>query len=476
MTSGETESIAIIGGGITGLSAAWKLQRLRPAAKVTLLESANRVGGVLQTEKIAGYLVEAAADMFTTQPATALELSRELGIEDDLLLTKEPANKAFVGIGEKVVPVPQGFSLMVPATDDPVWKWPLMSEAGKQRLLNEATVAARDYDLDDSDEDFASFAIRRFGQEAFDTLIQPLVSGIYSADPQKLSMNATMQRFVEMEKEHGSLIKAVRKKAARESTSDSRASGARYSLFRTPRDGFGGFVKSMIHSMPNLEVRTGVTVEQLQRRTDSRWDVTCGFGKDVTVDQLILATPADVTSRILPSTMEFATLKETLNEIRSTSCAIVAMGIDRCELPEGFEGFGIIYPHIDQGSTIAISFASNKFDYRAPDGKVLLRFFLGGAMQEDLVELSDDELIEISLAQFERSMSSRPTPEFTNVFRWKKAMPQYHVGHLERVDRIDECVACIDHLELAGKSYRGVGIPACITSGFEAAARLARSI
>ena len=253
--------MTIIGAGITGLAAAWKVRQLSPETKITVLDSAEKVGGVLQTERIGEYVVETSADMFTCQPPTALELCKSLGIEDQLLTTAEPEHKAYVGMKDQVVPVPAGFSLMVPSREDSIRDWPLLSESGKQRLLDEVDVATRDYQQDDSDEDFASFAVRRFGQEAFDVLIQPLVSGIYSADPKKLSMNATMARFVEMEREHGSLIAAVGAKA---SSSDSKASGARYNLFRTPGDGFGSLVSKLVDSLEGVEFKTGVQVREVQ--------------------------------------------------------------------------------------------------------------------------------------------------------------------------------------------------------------------
>ncbi len=461
----QPESISIVGAGIAGLAAAWKIRQLAPKTRITILESSDSVGGVLQTERIDGYLVETAADMFTCQPAIALDLCRELGMEDQLLTTAEPEHKAYVGLGDQVVPVPQGFSLMVPSQEASILSWPLLGEFGKQRLLEEVSVVARDYECDSSDESFASFAIRRFGKEAFDVLIQPLVSGIYSADPTKLSMNATMQRFVDMEKEHGSLIDAVRKKSA---ASDSKASGARYNLFRTPCDGFGSFVSSLVDSLPDVEIKTGVTVCEVSQDEGSGWKIHLE-GSSVDSDAVLLAVPAQVAASLLPS---FGLLQEELAGIESTSCAIVAMGIDRSELPNDFKGFGVIYPHVDGGSTIAISFASNKFEGRAPEGKVLLRFFIGGAMQESLVDLPDEKLVELSLHQFAASFGCRPQAEFERVFRWKKAMPQYHVGHLDRVARIESHVAQMKGFELAGKSYRGVGIPACIDSGFAAAARI----
>ena len=460
----QPESITIVGAGITGLAAAWKVQQLCPGTRITILESSDRVGGVLQTEQINGFLVETAADMFTCQPPTALEFCRDLGIEDQLLTTAEPEHKAYVGLKDQVVPVPKGFSLMVPSQEESIIAWPLLSESGKQRLLDEVNVAARDHGSE-GDEDFASFAVRRFGKEAFDVLIQPLVSGIYSADPQMLSMNATMQRFVDMEREHGSLIKAVKQKSA---ASDSKASGARYNLFRTPREGFGSFVSALVDQLEKVEIKTEVCVRKVSPCDDSKWKIGLD-GSSIDSDAVIIAAPASAAAKLLPA---FESLQNELAGIKSTSCAIVAMGIDRSELPEDFKGFGIIYPHIDGGSTIAISFASNKFAGRAPDGKLLLRFFIGGAMQENLVDLPDAKLIELALGQFEASFGCRPKPEFEQVYRWKKTMPQYHVGHLDRVARIESHTARISGLELAGKSYRGVGIPACILSGFAAAERL----
>jgi len=461
------KSVTIVGAGITGLAAAWKIRQLSPETKITILESSENVGGVLQTQRIGDYVVETSADMFTCQPAAALELCKSLGLEDQLLTTAEPKHKAYVGLKDQVVPVPEGFSLMVPSQEKSIRDWPLLSDAGKQRLLDEVNVVARDYHESDADEDFASFAVRRLGQEAFDVLIQPLVSGIYSADPKKLSMNATMSRFVEMEKEHGSLIAAVNVKA---SESDSKASGARYNLFRTPRDGFGSLVSKLVDSLDGVEIKTGVDIREVRQVSDG-WNIVFEEST-LSSDAVIIATPADSAAKLLGT---FTDLSSELSGIVATSCAIVAMGIDRSELPEDFEGFGIIYPHIDGGSTIAISFSSNKFAGRAPDGKLLLRFFIGGALQEELVDLPDEDLIKIAFDQFEASLGCRPSPEFQSVFRWKNTMPQYHVGHLDRVERIESLVAKIDDLELAGKSYRGVGIPACIASGFAAAERSIRS-
>lgn len=469
MSIEQKQRLIIVGGGITGLAAAWKARQLRPGLEIRILESDSRIGGVLQTDRIDDYVVENAADMFTCQPDTALQLCRELGMEDDLLSTASPQHKAFVGFNGRVVPVPQGFSLMVPTLAESIHDWPLLSEAGKTRLLEEASIPRRDYETDDCDEDFKSFAVRRFGQEAFDVLIQPLVSGIYSADPSLLSMNATMKRFVDMEKEHGSLIRAMEAKKDPGDKADAKASGARYSLFRSPKNGFASLVSALQDSFDDqIKVTLNAKVNSV-RRSDNHWFVSTD-DETLTSDSLILATPAGRTANLLASDEpKFAGLIEQLSQIKSTSCAIVAMGIDKRLMPTDFDGFGVIYPHIDAGQTIAISFSSNKFAGRAADGKLLLRFFIGGAMQESLVGLDDDALLEIALQQFEQSFGCRPEPGFHRVFRWKDAMPQYHVGHLDRVERIEGLVASFPRLALAGKCYRGVGIPACIDSGFAAA-------
>lgn len=478
MSNQQKHRLIIVGGGISGLAAAWKARQLRPEIEICILEADSRVGGVLQTDRIGDYLVENAADMFTCQPNTALQLCRELGIEDDLLSTASPKHKAFVGLNGQVVPVPQGFSLMVPTMAQSIHDWPLLSEAGKTRLLAEESIPRRDYETDDGDEDFKSFAIRRFGKEAFDVLIQPLVSGIYSADPSLLSMNATMKRFVDMEKEHGSLIAAVNAAKKRDGKTDAKqdadanASGARYSLFRSPRAGFASLVAALQESFDDqIEVSFNAKVNTVRRR-DNRWEVLTDSQTRIG-DSLILATPAGKTKELLPQDEpRFVGLIEQLAEIKSTSCAIVAMGIDKSSMPAEFDGFGVIYPHIDAGQTIAISFSSNKFSGRAGEGKLLLRFFIGGAMQEALVDLDDNALIEIAMNQFQQSFGCRPEPDFQRVFRWKDAMPQYHVGHLDRVERIEASVASFDGLALAGKCYRGVGIPACLDSGFAAASQV----
>ena len=238
-------------------------------------------------------------------------------------------------------------------------------------------------------------------------------------------MNATMKRFVDMEREHGSLIAAVN---ARASSSDANASGARYNLFRTPKQGFSSLVDRLVEQLRELEgveIVTNAKVDSLGQSPAGKWTVKLEQGEIFASDAVIVGVPAQQAASFLA---DYDALSHELASIESTSCAVVAMGIDRSQLPEDFAGFGIIYPHIDGGSTIAISFASNKFPGRAQDGKLLLRFFIGGALQESLVDRDDQTLVQLALDQFEVSMGCRPVPEFEKVFRWKNAMPQYHLS------------------------------------------------
>ena len=455
-------TFAVIGGGISGLSAAYYLQKRFASAAITVFESSSRVGGVLKTEKHQNFLVECSADMFVTQPSAAMELCRDLGIQDDLLQTQPVEDRAFIGLGKKIFPIPAGLSMMVPTKAQPIVDCEFLSDEGKSRFLSEHNVAAT---VSEDDESLKSFAVRRFGVEAYEKIIQPMVSGIYTADPDKLSMHATMQRFVDMEREHGSLIGAMEQNRT---DGDHQASGARYGMFRTPAGGMEALVTAITKALPKVKYETDVLVSKVSPETGSSksgWSVD---GKSF--DGVILATPAKATATMIVETDP--QLANALSGITTASSAIVVLGVARSELKKDFGGFGIIYPHIDDGQVIALSFSSNKFALRCDDDHVLIRCFIGGAMQSELVDLNDEKLVEIAISQLDRSIGFSGETVFTEVCRWKNCMPQYHLGHLDRVRQIEQQVATHPNLEVAGNSYWGVGVPACIASGKAAAERL----
>ena len=471
----QTKTIAIIGGGITGLSAAYHAQVSFPGANIVLLESADRLGGVLQTDQVDGYTIERSADMFVTDPPHAFDVCQRLGRQDELIQTTPTQDRAFVATGDSMHPVPAGLSLMLPNDLDSVLGSALLDEDAKQRFQQEKDVPARQSDQDESLE---SFAVRRYGQSVFEQLIQPLVSGIYTADPKKLSMNATMKRFVDMEQEHGSLIRAAEN--SKSSAHEKQASGARYGLFRAPQKGMEQLVGWLVESLSQTDLRLSCQVQQIEK-TDSVWKIQTRSGVDgskesetIEADGIVVATSAGIAGKLLDGVD--GELAQQLGTIQAASSAIVVMGVDRDQINRQFEVYGIIVPSILNRNVIATSFSSNKFAGRAPAGKLLIRTFIGGALQPELVELDDEALVKIAADELNATVGFSGQPELSRVYRWRNCMPQYHLGHVERVESIRQMTRQHRGLQLAGNSYRGVGIPACIQSGSEAIERLVDQI
>ena len=457
-TTKQNPTFAVIGGGISGLSAAFYLQKRFPDASITVMESSERLGGVLKTTHRDGFLIEASADMFVSNPPAALSLCQELGIEENLLQTQPVQDRAFIGLGKELFAVPKGLSMMVPTLPQPIHDSNLLTEDGKSRFLGEDKIPAQS---GEEDESLKSFAVRRFGIEAYEKIIQPMVSGIYTADPNKLSMHATMQRFVDMERQHGSLITALKQN---KSDGDQQASGARYAMFRAPVGGMGTLAEAIVEALPQVTFKSNSAVSNIVN-DDGTWTVD-----GQTFDGVVLSTPAAIAAQLIGGVDPVLT--RSLASITTASSAIVVMGIRREQLKETFSGFGIIYPHIDDGQVIALSFSSNKFTGRCDEDHLLIRCFIGGAMQSELVDLEDDALIEIARKQLDQSLGFNGDPIFSQVHRWKNCMPQYHLGHLDRVRQIEEQIAKLRGLEIAGNSYWGVGVPACVASGKAAAERI----
>jgi oxygen-dependent protoporphyrinogen oxidase len=464
------KTIVVVGAGLAGLTSAWKLQNLLPSAKIIVVEGSDRAGGILQTHSESGYVVDLAADMFTTNPNDALGLCFELGKDDDLLTTTPVAQRAYVATEESIEPVPRGFSLMLPANADAIRNTKILDREGIQRMLDEVNVPPFSTE---NDEDFQSFVVRRFGQQAFDRLVQPLVSGIYTADPCRLSMNATMRRFVDMERSHGSLIAASRDSDNK--SADREASGARYDLFRAPREGMNSLIRWLVNALKEVDVRFNWPVDRIEEQSGKGWLV---YSKQsdlnpVEADAVILATPVSGAASILSTAAR--KLSDRLSTIQSASCAVVVLAFDQRQLRRSFEGYGIVVPAILKRQLIAASFASNKFPGRAPGNKVLIRCFIGGAMQGELVDLSDRQLTDLAITELDRLIGIDGTPDLDLVCRWKNAMPQYHVGHLDLINSIDDELESFPSLALAGNAYRGVGIPVCVRSGIDAAVRIAQT-
>jgi oxygen-dependent protoporphyrinogen oxidase len=463
--------IAVIGGGISGLAAAYRLRELRPNAELSLFEASDRLGGVLETIKRDGFLIERSADNFLTAPPAALELCRRLGMEHELATTDESRRRAFVVRNGQLVPIPEGFYLMSPRKLLPVLRSPLLSVFGKLRLLAEPLIprgplgVAR-HDLA-TDESVASFARRRLGRQVFERFVQPLVAGIYTADPEKLSMAATMPQFVEMERSYSSLLRAT----LRRTDTDKSASGARYGLFLAPKHGLQSLVTKLADNLPRDMTHLNTHIQRVDRQ-DGKWRLSSGPSS--AFDALILAVPAHVAAGLLKSA--YSDIAAKLATIEYAGCAVVSLGFHRRQIGHALDGFGFVVPQTENRRIIAGSFASLKYPGRAPDDDVLIRAFIGGALQAELLDLPDDELRRIAHDELADLLQITGMPLVTDIARWPRSMPQYHVGHLARVGRIEQLAAAAPTLALAGNAYRGVGIPQCIASGEAAAERISQTL
>ncbi len=461
--------VAIIGGGISGLAAAHRMGELAPQVEVALFERRDRLGGVLETVHEDGYQVETSADNFITTVPWGVDLCKRLGLADDLVQTNPAFRRTFVVRRGRLHKLPDGFLMMAPTRMWPLAVTPILSPLGKLRAGLEYVIPPR---RGDDDESMAAFVRRRLGREAFERLVEPLVSAVYAADMEKLSVLATLPRFRDMEREHGSLIRAMRRqmRSRRKSASQS---GARYSLFLTLERGLSSMVEAIRKRLPEGSVRLGTVVERLERR-DGGWIVTPGGGAPETFDAVIVATPAPAAAQLVEPTD--ADLARRLASIQYEGTAIVSVAYPREQIAHRLDGMGVVVPSIEHSPILAISFSSQKYTHRAPDGKTLLRAFVGGARRPEMAEMDTDRLVPEVLGELGRMLGIRGEPVYRVTSHWPRTMPQYHVGHADRVAQIEAAVSGLHGLELAGNAHHGVGIPNCIHSGEQAAERVVEAV
>jgi len=460
----------VIGGGISGLAAAWRLVELDHSNEVILLEASERLGGVVQTERHDDFLVELGADSFITSLPWGLDLCQQLGFADELITTNSVNRQALVVRSGRLEHVPDGFLLMAPTRLGAVLSSTILSWRGKLRLASEVFMPRG---APHDDESVASFARRRLGREAFERLVQPLVAGIYTADPERLSLRATFPRFLELERHHRSLILGARRERTTDPPGDSE-SGARYSLFVAPRSGMSSMVEAIAAALPPGTVRLQSSIEQITRLPADRWRIRVGTANEAVLDAdgLILTAPAHHVARLL-APVEPA-LADDLAQITYAGSIVVVVGYRRDQIAHPLEGFGFVVPEVERRRILACSFSSVKFSGRAPERHVLLRVFLGGACHPQYLQWNDPDLRRVVVEELGELLGARGKPAFWRIARWERAMPQYHVGHVQLVERIESRLATLPNLQLAGNALRGVGIPHCIHSGWEAAERLLR--
>jgi len=462
-------SVVVVGAGIAGLATAYRLMRLAAERgmqlNLTVLEAEDRPGGNIESMVSDGFVLERGPDSIITEKPWGVALCREVGLEERLIPTDPNHRGSFVVRGRRLYPVPDGFHLLAPSKIRPFVTSRLFSIGGKLRMACEPFIPAR---RESGDESLASFVRRRLGREALDRIAQPMVGGVYTADPEQLSLLATMPRFLDLERKHGSVIRGMMKAARQARSAVGSARGPRYDLFVALEGGLEELPRRLLELLPKGTLRTGAPVARV-RREQRRWIVDTA-GDSMSADAVCLAVPAHAAARILTS--EAPKLAAELEPIPYASAATVNLIYRREQIGHSLGGFGFVVPAVEKRSILACTFGSQKYRGRAPAGLVILRAFVGGAMFPEKFDLDDDELIAATIADVSELLSIRGEPARVLLSRYHRSMAQYHLGHLDRVERIERLIVTEPGLALAGNAYRGTGIPDCIHSGETAAARL----
>jgi oxygen-dependent protoporphyrinogen oxidase len=476
--------IAIIGGGIAGLAAAYELEKARAAGaavEYTLFEERPRLGGSLDSEIVDGAVLERGPDSFLTEKPAAAELCRELGLGGELIPSNDAARKTYIVTRNRLVALPDGLMFLVPTKLVPTALTRLFSVRTKMRMALELLHPPRP---NDGDESVAALVKRHFGQEAVDRLADPLLSGIYGGDATQLSAQTVLPRLVEMETNYGSLtrgmlaahrkMRAMAKSSRQQEAREQGSEGAARSIFTALRGGMGQLVGAIVARLDAASVRTATPVSGIEK-TAQGWRIAAG-GASENFDALIMAAPAWIAGELL--TPVDAVLGSELGGIPYSSSITVNLVYDEGKIGPLPEGFGFLVPAVEGRAMLACTFAHRKFLGRTRPGKAVFRAFLGGMKRTDLLSENDEALVEVVRREMReilgaKTIGAEVEPELAQVTRWRRAMAQYAVGHKARMQRVSARVAALPGLRLVGNAYDGIGVPDCIRLGRRAARELA---
>jgi oxygen-dependent protoporphyrinogen oxidase len=475
--------VVVVGGGISGLAAAHRLRESRArgaggGVEVLLLEASDRLGGTVRTHRREGFLIEGGPDSFISEKPEALALAKRIGVGHRLVETNERHRRSFVVRGGRLRPTPEGFQLLAPSRMLPFLTTDIFTWRGKARMALDLVLPRRRGANGQDDESLAAFVRRRLGREALERMAQPMVGGIYTADPESLSLRATMPRFLEMERRDRSLILSMWK-AGRRAAEDARhgrgASGARYSLFLSFDEGTQVLTDAVAARLPEASVRLNTKVSALRPEPGARrWTVTTDGGETFNADAVCLALPAYAAARLLRDVDD--PLADELEAIPYASTATVNLAYRRADVPHPLDGFGFVVPFVERRATLACTFSSVKFSGRAPEGHALLRAFVGGALQPEMFELEEDRMVEAVRRDLRDLLGVEAAPLFAHVEKWPRSMAQYHLGHAARVARLRARLCELPTLALCGNAYGGAGLPDCVRAGEAAAESLLKTL
>jgi len=472
--------IAIVGGGISGLAATFALhkqKKLGAALECVLFECGARFGGVIHTENFDGCLIEAGPDSFLSEKPWAADLCRELGLGDQLIGSNDAERKTYILLKGHLVPLPDGLQFMVPTRLSSAFFSPLFSWSTKARILREwfyrPSPAA-------AESTVSEFVERHYGREMVERVADPLLAGVYGGSADDLSVKSVLPRFLEMETKHGSLGRAMAAAqknrqgptGSAEELAQPRSAGQPTapspprppSLFTSLKCGMQAMIDALVTQIPPEARRLNARVEAV--RPESRRWLVVSEGRTEEFDAVILAAPAYAAAKMLAGSIP--ELAAELNAIQYSSSITVVFSYNksvRAALPAGF---GFLVPRMENRRILAATFAHNKFPGRAPDDRALIRCFLGGTRDEEILRRPDDEIQTLARRELREILGITAEPVLARVFKWTRTMAQYGIGHPARIERIRGLVAELPGLALAGNAYGGIGVPDCVREGSEA--------
>jgi len=478
--------VIIIGGGVAGLGAAYKVTRAASEGhdvEFVLLEKDRRLGGKIQTEFVPDpsekgrFIVDGGPDCFLTEKPACHRIAKLTGIFDDELPTDDSRKRTWILSRGKLHEMPDGVMMFAPTKFVPFATTGLFSWPGKIRMAMDLFIPRKKVAPNEiNDETLESFVVRRMGRECLDRLAEPLVGGVHASDPKQMSLAATFPRLLEMEQNYGSLLKAfivVRRKVEEMRRKYPVRPGEKPRTFFTSfMNGMQQLTDSMANAAGRQNIHIGITVASLQRISKGGWRVSLSDGSSINGDAIILATESWAAEPLIRPYDQ--TIADALASILTSSSATISMAFNESEVGFDLNAFGVLCPLIEGRALMAATYSSTKWRGRAPAGKVLLRGFVGGPHNQEIVKRSDEELVQTVLTEFRAILGLNPfaKPLFSRVFRWHLGMPQYTLGHLKRVELTEDRSTQIPGLALAGGCYRGVGVPNCIESGERAVSKV----
>ena len=461
----SSSSIVIVGGGIAGLSAAYYAKRNAPGAQITLLEAGDRWGGKITTDRVpfddGEFIIEGGPDTFLATKPWGVALCKELGLGERLHGTNPENKNTYVLHMNKLQPLPDGLAMMIPTNIPSILKSQLVSWPGKVRMGFDFLLPSQN---GHHDESLGSFVSRRLGREAYENLIEPLMSGIYAGDGDQLSLRSTFPYLHDLEHNYGSLARGALKMRQHMATRGQSTQGSR-SAFLTPTTGLAEIVEALVETLTEngADLRLNAGVKTLERSNASMWDVILDNDEMLNADGVIIAAPTHATGKVV-SGLD-TELASVLQGIPYASTATVTLAYRQSDLHRPLDGYGYVIPRREGRRALACTWTSTKFPHRAPDGYALIRVFVGRAGQESDIPWDEADLLDLAREELDLTLGIAAEPLVNRVFIWENAMPQYNLGHPEKLAQIDAALEKYPGLALAGNGYRGIGIPDCIHSG-----------